>query len=356
MSDADNAFTQATDDLIALYRSIERSTLDLPLFSFMPLLVCLWSYLKLFFFLIAGFLLIIPVNLVILIRNCFPGHWRYRPFFLSHLYYVWLWVWRGEAPTVPLIFIRPLMNIFVKEHFGRRLRRLRLEILLRDELSDATRSTLLARLDVALQRWKTPRFNTIFINVLVPGIISFPTWYKQFIDFLGSAGIHMPTDVVGNVISSMSPGQLTIYGSNGLGYLMALPITNFLAKRGLFLGCKPNRICFPGGQGGPGAYLKEKEILGNLGLHAREPPIDLWLIGIGGILGWLFVLSYWDSYVEWIRSLNAAMISSYNLDSELQGQFESALQSSLNIGIAIGVVLLCLAVVAALRRGKTGRT
>jgi hypothetical protein len=146
MSDADNAFVQATDKLIALYRSIERSTLDLPLVSFMPLLIFFWSYLKFFFFFIVGLFLIIPTNLVILVRNLFPGHWRYRPFFLSHLYYVWLWLWRGEAPTAPAIFIRPLLNIFMTGHFDSRLRRLRAEILLRDGLSDATRSALLARL------------------------------------------------------------------------------------------------------------------------------------------------------------------------------------------------------------------
>jgi len=247
----------------------------------------------------------------------------------------------------------------MKEHFGRRLQRLRLEILLRDGLSDATRSALLARLDAALQRWKTPRFKTVFLTVLVPGIIAFPSWYKQFIDFLGSVGIHLPTDVVANFISNMTPGELTIYGSNGIGYLLAIPVSNILAKRGLFLGCKPNRICFPGGQDGPGAYLKEKEILGNLGLHSRETPVDLWLMGLGGVLSWLFVLFYWDSYIAWMRSLNTALILSYNVGSEsesqLQSQFESSLQNSLSTGIAVAAVLLGLFVVAAFRRAESDR-
>src|SRR6516225_12153153 len=39
MSDADDTFTKATDNLIALYRSVERSTLNLPLVSLMPFLV-----------------------------------------------------------------------------------------------------------------------------------------------------------------------------------------------------------------------------------------------------------------------------------------------------------------------------
>src|SRR5260370_42487379 len=103
MSDADNAFVQATDSLIALYRSIERRTLDLPFLSVMPTLIVFWALLRFMFFFYVGILLIIPVNLVILIRNIFPGRWRYRPFFLRHLSYVWLWIWRGEAPTLPFI-------------------------------------------------------------------------------------------------------------------------------------------------------------------------------------------------------------------------------------------------------------
>src|SRR6266700_6146481 len=98
MSDADDTFAKATDSLIALYRSIERSTLDLPLVSFMPSLIVMWAVLRFYFFLFVGLFLIIPVNLVILIINIFPGPWKYRPFFLHHLYYCWTWIWRGEAP------------------------------------------------------------------------------------------------------------------------------------------------------------------------------------------------------------------------------------------------------------------
>jgi hypothetical protein len=140
MSDADDALVRATDSLIALYRSVERSTLDLPLISVMPILTFIWAFLRFYFFFLVGIFLIIPTNLVILIRNIFPGYWRYRPFFLTHVYYCWLWIWRGEAPTAPFIFLRPLLNVFMKGHFETRLRRLRLEILDRDELSDATRS------------------------------------------------------------------------------------------------------------------------------------------------------------------------------------------------------------------------
>ncbi len=213
MSDADDALVRATDSLIALYRSVERSTLDLPLISVMPILTFIWAFLRFYFFFLVGIFLIIPTNLVILIRNIFPGYWRYRPFFLTHVYYCWLWIWRGEAPTAPFIFLRPLLNVFMKGHFETRLRRLRLEILDRDELSDATRSALLGRVDAALERWKSPRFAALFYSVLVPAIMWLPGWYKQLIEFLGSLGIRMPTDVVANFISEeMSTNSLVVFG------------------------------------------------------------------------------------------------------------------------------------------------
>jgi hypothetical protein len=54
MSDADNAFTEATNELIALYRGVERSTLDLPWLSFMPSLIYMWESAKLVFFFYLG--------------------------------------------------------------------------------------------------------------------------------------------------------------------------------------------------------------------------------------------------------------------------------------------------------------
>jgi hypothetical protein len=348
MPDADNAFAQATDNLISLYRSIERSTLDLPLVSFMPVLIVFWSILKFYFFFVVGLFLIIPANLVILIRNLFLGHWRYRPFFLHHLYYMWLWIWRGEAPTAPAIFIRPLLSIFINGHFEYRLRRLRLEILLRDGLSDATRSALLARLDAALERWKSPRFPAIFFTVLLPGIFSFPSWYKQLIELLGSLGMHMPTEiVVGFVSQHMSNFGLQLLALFGFGYLLAIPVTAFLAKRGLFIGREPDRICFPGGQEGSGAYFKEKEILGSVGLHAREAPIDLWLLAFATLLGVVGLLLMWDDYIAWMQMQYHNLGLGLDLE-QLRSQF--AIQTTLVYAVLSGLIL-----VAALRRRKTER-
>src|SRR5262245_57874656 len=288
--DAENAFAHATDNLISLYRSLERKTLDLPSFSIRPLLIFFWAVLKFVFFFYVGVLLIVPTNLVILVRNIFPGrHWRYRPFFLRQLYYAWLWVWRGEAPTAPFIFVRPLLNVFMKGHFERRLRRLRLEMLFRDELSDSARSALLARVDAALERWKSPRFTAFFFSLLLPGLASFVSLYKQVVDFLESIKIHIPTiDVVVSFLSenvvkfiseNMSPTALRLVGAIAFVYLLTIPITAFLANRCLFLGGDVNRIYFAGEQGGSGVYSKEREILASVGLRIRETPIDFWLFG-----------------------------------------------------------------------------
>jgi len=339
MSDADDTFAKATDSLIALYRSIERSTLDLPLVSFMPSLIVMWAVLRFYFFLFVGLFLIIPVNLVILIRNMFPGHWKYRPFFLHHLYYCWTWIWRGEAPTVPLILVRPLLTIFMKGHFERRLRRLRLEVLDSD-LSDATRSALLGRLDASIDRWKAPRFAGAFYTVVLPAVIALPTWYKQFVDFM--LGIGMPTEAVANFVSEqLSPDTLLILGLYIPAYLLVFLVTASLAKRGIFLGGNRDRICFPGEQEGAGIYYsKEKEILDSVGLRVREAPIDLWLLAISLALSSLMSLLSW-------KHMQPLYADQEILESQMliQGITQATIWG----------LFLALLFVAAVRRRRTGR-
>jgi hypothetical protein len=233
----------------------------------------------------------------------------------------------------------------MKGHFERRLRRLRLEVLDSD-LSDTTRSALLGRLDASIERWKGPRLAGALYTVVLPAIISLPTWYKEFIDFLGSLGIHMPTDVVANFIpKQMSPDSLLILGLLAPGYLLAFPVTAFLAKRGLFIGINPDGICFPGGQGGAGIYYsKEREILDSVGLRVREAPIDLWLLGISLALGWLVVLAGWN---HWIAFMQSVYPDKENLANQMlvQGITQSI----------VAVLSVSALFVAAVRRQRTGR-
>jgi hypothetical protein len=314
------------------------------------MLILIWAALKLYFFVIIGVVLIIPVNLVILIRNIFPGHWRYRPFFLRQLHYMWLWIWRGEVPTIPLIFFRPLFSIFIKAHFETRLRRLRLQVLV-SELSDVTRSTLLGRLDAALERWKSPRVTAFFWTVILPAIISLPTWYKQLIEFLGSLGLRMPTDAIVNFISeNFSTDTLIILGTSAPGYLVLIPITAFLAKRGVFLGLTPERVCFPGEQEGPGIYYsKEREILSSVGVRIRETPIDLWLLGLVLVLSWTLFLLTWDHQVAWMQS-HLGPQSPYQREV-----LEKQLEMQMFVTSISGSLMVCALFVAAFRRKRTGR-
>ena len=366
MSDADNTFTKAADSLIALYRGVERSTLNLPLVSLIPFLIFLWASVKFMFFLYVGIFLIIPVNLIILIRNVFPGYWRYRPFFLAHLYYVWLWLWRGETPTAPFIFVRPLLTVFMKAHFGRRLRRLRLEIL-DSELSEVTRSALLNRVDAGLERWKAPRFTAIFWSAVLPAIIALPGWYKQLVESFGSLGIRMPTDVVVNFLSEkMSANTWTLLAMFLPGYLLAIPVTAFLAKRGLFLGRSPDRICFPGGQGGSGIYAKERDILDTVGVQVKETPIDLWIFWVVLALSSLLLLSNWTYVLAFYQSmfdLQSKWIVSFYPEEQremfmhLQQKQVQAAMNSMTWVVVLSNSCVCAALlVATLRRRRTGRT
>jgi len=344
MSEDTDAIVQATDDLIKLYRGVEQGTRDLPFLSFMPLLITFWSILKFEFFFFIGLFLIIPTNLVIFIRNLFPGQrWRYRPFFLRHLYYVWLWITRGEAPTTPGIFVRPLFNLFVKGHFESRLRQLRTEVFLRDGISDATRLALTARLDAALERWKTPRFTAVFFSAVLPGIIAIPGWSKQLTEFMASMGIG--TEVVTNFVPrAASPGFLFL-ALVIIAYLIAIPVTAFLGKRGLFIGRTDGKVCFPGGQGGSGAYGQEKEILHRAGLQARELPIDLWLLGSGIVLSVLVLFLGWNGYLAWLQSLGMR-----------PDDLASVTRFVVWENIVIYAIFLVMFGVATVRRRRLGRT
>jgi hypothetical protein len=341
MSEADDAFSQATDSLISLYRGLERRTLDLPPITFMPFLVFLWAGLKFYFLFLVGIFLIIPTNLVILIRNLFPGHWRYRPFFLIYVYYILLWLWRGEAPTTPVILIRPVLSIFVKKHFTNRLQRLRQEITLRDGLTDTTRSTLVGRLDSAIERWKPPLFGTFRVTILWTAIISLPAWSKQLTDFLGWLGIQ--TDTVEKFFAeNISTGGLIFFGLTAFGYLLAVPVTALIAKRGLFVGA--DRLWYPGWQEGSGAYLEERKILGNLGIHQHEAPLDLWILAISLLIFGTVEAVTWSQIEVWMYSW---LPQPTNYVSQAEFVKKEV--------IVLTIVMAGLIILAGVRRRKTGR-
>lgn len=248
----------------------------------------------------------------------------------------------------PGIFFRPLFNLFVKGHFENRLRRLRAELLLRDELSESTQSGLVGHIDAALERWKTPRFTTVFFTMVIPAILAIPTLAKPWIDIMGSLGIHMPTNAVEILISyvKVTVSPLLII----LSYLILVPYTAFLAKRGLFIGREPNKICFPGGQADAGIYAQEKEILARIGLHTTEAPIDFWLCFLPLLLNalsiYLVFMSTQDAYWQLIAP---------DMNEHLK---EMQMAILLILYLYMGVVfcfIIVVSIVAVFRRGKMGR-
>ena len=158
--------------------------------------------------------------------------------------------------------------------------------------------------------------------------------------------IRMPTDVVANFISEqVSADDLLILGILAPGYLLAIPVTAFLAKRGLFIGKNADGICFPGDQGGSGIYYsKEREILTSVGVRVREVPIDLWLLAISVALAGLVVLLSWKLWIAWFQSLYPD-----------QETLEDRMRIQGITQLIIWVLLVSVLFVAAVRRKRTGR-
>jgi len=106
----------------------------------------------------------------------------------------------------------------------------------------------------------------------------------------------------------------------------------------------PDKICFPGGQGGSGVYYsKEREILAAVEVRVREAPIDLWLFGFILVLGWVLLALTWDHWIAWAQS---------HYDRE---NWERQLETQKFMSFASAGLIACAFFVAAFRRGRTGR-
>jgi hypothetical protein len=153
------------------------------------------------------------------------------------------------------------------------------------------------------------------------------------------------TDTVAKFFSeNISTGGLIYFGLIGLAYLLAVPITAFIAKRGLFIGA--DRIWFPGWQEGPGAYLKESEILGSVEAHVHEVPLDLWALGISISLSTIFGLVSVVQVDAWMQSW-----APQSLFWPPQYRINFLRIELIFIAVLIGTGII----IAALRRGRAGR-
>jgi hypothetical protein len=233
----------------------------------------------------------------------------------------------------------------MKEHFARRLQRLRQEIALRDGLADATRSTLTARLDSVLERWSPLRYATLFLTFVVPAVLYLPALVGKLTQFVESLGFRLPTEYAASLLSQ--PGAIIALGQLAFGYLIAVPFTAFLAKRGLFLGA--DRIWFPGWQDGSGAYQKEREIFGSVDIRVHEAPIDLWVFTVLFLIGYGFQLLTSDIQVGWYQSWMGS--------PPAPGPLAQKIQNIGDIVIAIIWVVSFVGgfVIAVVRRARLGR-
>jgi hypothetical protein len=169
---------------------------------------------------------------------------------------------------------------------------------------------------------------------VVPAIIWLPEKLTDLVKWLG-----LSTETV-----AISPGALLVLGQFAISYLLVVPVTAFMAKRGLFLGA--DRIWFPGWQDGDGAYQKEREIFGSVELRAREAPIDLWVLAIVMLISYAFLFLTFDQTIAWWQSWSAQPSPEVGFD---QVRMQKILQ------IVVVVIFIVCFVIAAVRRARLGR-
>lgn len=310
----DNSLTAIED----LYRDVERRSLSLPVFSLAPMIIALWNSIKFGLFLFLDILLLLPINAVILIRNIFPGRWRYRSFSGKYWKYVLAWLWRGEVPLSPFGVIRPLVDFMVTVHAHSRIRILSKYIELDDGLTKDDRSQLGARVTSMLEHWKRPKGLDVVYSYVLP--------------------------ITGPIIEGFRfifPGQFPKWaGFLGLlliSYTIIFVISAFMVKRALMLGASGRSLYFPGAIVGTQCYGKESEILDSLGIKKKEFPFDITLNFLSLTISYLSVYAWFRLY----ESVGLAMPPTEQFITQMLIQ---------------GVVFVALNCLVLYRRKVTGRS
>lgn len=314
-------YSRTVDDLLQLYSRIDKATASLPTASAMPFLKYTWSFVKLYFALIGDIILIVPINVIVFIRNIFPGRWSYKCFSCRYLKAVVCWVWTGECYP-PTIFFRPLTIGLLHWHFRSRLAALRHQLLLETGFSEDAAKPALARIDQAMDVWQQ---RTTFRSIVLVWFLPLMGPVTQAWQFFVPAGL-MPSPVWARYAAIFS-----------LSYALAFLGSAFLVKRGLMLGATGPDAYYPGFVPGPGGYLQEKTILSSLGLKVREFPLDSAILVGGFLLGFLT----YKNQVDFFNQLGIM---------KNQPQF-----SHLWMQFAIAVIYIPIVVVSWIRRQKLGR-
>jgi hypothetical protein len=80
------------------------------------------------------------------------------------------------------------------------------------------------RLGAALDERKSPRLAALFFSIILPGVISAPTWIKKVLEPPGLLGIDLPSrDAVAALIPTIPKQNLALIGGFAVSYLCQFP-------------------------------------------------------------------------------------------------------------------------------------
>lgn len=267
--------------LLSAYKKAERTLLALPAISFRPMWRYTWSTIKFSLFIYIDLLIMWLLNLIILLRNIFPGRWRYRWLTGPYLRTLVQWIKHGEL-ALPFVSVRWLTRYLLHRHFQTRLDQLRRLIVLDDSVDDQEKTKLLSIVDNHVKLWPTQGFVALLFAYVIPGIgFGFQILDKMII-------YEMPQWFQAATIMFML-------------YAFSIITTCFLTKRGLLLGANGADAYFPGLAPGQGAYGNETELFMRIGnVRPREFPLDylFYIVGVflNGVL--YFVYGYYQTWPE----------------------------------------------------------
>lgn len=308
-------------ELASLYSEIERRSLSISTFSFMPFVIYLWATIKFTLWFYLDILIFIPMNLAIFIRNLFPGRWRYR--FFSGVYFkrVAQWIWSGEIPVVAMVAMRSITYAFLRMHFRNRLELIQRSIRIEENLPEEQEKKLLDVVDKMLLRW--------------------PPW--KLPQLLLTYGLPILSPIVG-LYQLVLPGSPPVWTGfvilMSLSWALAFVASGFLIKRGLMLGGNARLAYFPGFLTGRGAYAIEEKILEDFGVARKEFPLGFVLSLLLIPVGFLQALSMYDTGIY------------HAMSGEQAFSKEIYLAQSMTVSILIAI----LGFVALARRSRLGRS
>jgi hypothetical protein len=275
-SDTRSRYESAVDALISHFTEIDKAADTLPLLTAMPYVWFFWSSLKFSFALPGDLMLIIPINIVTLLRNLLPGRWRYTCWSCKYFKAIWTWFWNGEC-VFPFISFRPLVAFLLHQHFRNRLSVLRRRLLLEASLSEEGAKATLIKIDRALAFWATASFGTIVLAWVLPLI-------GPAIEL---AKLLLPVNL---------PGWSRPIGITTVVYILSVLIAAVCVKRGLMLGASGPAALYPGFWSGAQGYEREREILQPLGLALSEFPLDAALLVASLVFSLITVRSQMELY------------------------------------------------------------